>query len=65
MICEADVLHFFGEGAHALELTAGGGEPIFIFGHGLRGRNHLLLDNGVKRVEDGGDGRRLLRLLGR
>jgi len=65
MIGEADVLHLFGESAHALELATGRRKPVLVFGHGLGGRNDLLLDNAVNRVEDGRDGRRLLRLLGR
>src|SRR5438445_12331064 len=61
VIGEADVLHLFGESAHALELAIGRREGVLVFGHGLRGGNDLLLDNAIKRVEDGRDSRRLLR----
>ena len=61
VIGEAEVLHLFGECAHALELAVGRREGILVFGHSFGGGNHLLLDNAVKRVEDGRDGGRLLR----
>src|SRR6516225_10016598 len=60
MVCEADVLHLFGERAHAFELAVGRREGIFVFGHGLRSGNDLLLDSAVNPVENGRDGGRLL-----
>src|ERR671923_2932327 len=65
MIGKADVLHFLGESAHALEFAVGGSEPVLFLGHGFGGGNHLLLDNAVKRIEDARNSGRLLRLLGR
>jgi len=65
MIGEADVLHLFGESAHAFELAVGGREAILFFGHGFCSRDDLLLDDPINPIEDGRDGGRLLRFLGR
>src|SRR5215472_6398297 len=57
-------LQLSGEGAHTLELAVCRSKPILLFGHGLGGGNHLLLNGAENAVEDGRYGGRLLWLLG-